>query len=311
MDTVRRSLASKGVAFDVFPSNSLFEPGQVPKNLRTFTPFRKAVEKLPVRAPLTRPSALAAPPAGAAFPTPAFAPASVAAHKEFPLRGGSAAARERMHKWMGAGGRKVDDYKTTRNHLDNYDASSMLSAWLSTGCISAREVTYELMDYEDRHGANAGTQHLYFELLWREFFRWRTREQGSRLFQSHRKWNGSEKAWRAWRDGNTANELVNALMKQLVATGYMSNRGRQIAASALINEAGVDWRRGADWFDGNLIDADVGSNYGNWAYIAGEHGLDPRGGRRFNLAKQAKQFDPSGSFRRRWAPRGRLATAAR
>ena len=40
-------------------------------------------------------------------------------------------------------------------------------------------------------------------------------------------------------------------------------------------------------------------NQGNWLYIAGR-GTDPRGGRRFNPAKQAHDHDADGSYRRMW-----------
>ena len=56
--------------------------------------------------------------------------------------------------------------------------------------------------------------------------------------------------------------LVNACMKQLSVTGYLSNRGRQIAASCLINELEGDWRYGAAWFESQLIDYDVAANWG-------------------------------------------------
>ena len=88
-------------------------------------------------------------------------------------------------------------------------------------------------------------------------------------------------------------------MNQLNRTGYLSNRARQIVASALVNELQVDWRYGAAWFEQQLIDYEVGSNWGNWQYIAGV-GADPRGGRHFNLEKQAAQFDPDGDYVRRW-----------
>jgi deoxyribodipyrimidine photo-lyase len=88
-------------------------------------------------------------------------------------------------------------------------------------------------------------------------------------------------------------------MRQLNATGYMSNRGRQIAASALIHELGLDWRCGAAYFEQQLIDYDPASNWGNWQYIAGV-GADPRGGRQFNLEKQTKMYDPDGAFINRW-----------
>jgi len=84
-----------------------------------------------------------------------------------------------------------------------------------------------------------------------------------------------------------------------VATGWMSNRGRQIAASCLVNELGLDWRYGAAFFEKHLLDFDVASNYGNWQYLAGV-GADPRGGRHFNLEKQAQQHDPQGLFVQKW-----------
>jgi deoxyribodipyrimidine photo-lyase len=88
-------------------------------------------------------------------------------------------------------------------------------------------------------------------------------------------------------------------MKQLNSTGYMSNRGRQIVASCLVNELRLDWRFGAAYFEQQLLDYDVASNWGNWQYIAGV-GMDPRGGRHFNIEKQTRQFDPEGAFIREW-----------
>ena len=92
-------------------------------------------------------------------------------------------------------------------------------------------------------------------------------------------------------------------MRQLNETGYMSNRGRQIAASALINELGLDWRCGAAYFEQQLIDYDPASNWGNWQYIAGV-GADPRGGRHFSIEKQTALYDPRGEYIARW--RGEL-----
>jgi len=88
-------------------------------------------------------------------------------------------------------------------------------------------------------------------------------------------------------------------------TGWMSNRGRQNVASFLIHELALDWRLGALWFESQLVDYDVASNWGNWAYLAGV-GNDPRGSRRFNIAKQAQTHDPAGEFVREWlSERGR------
>jgi deoxyribodipyrimidine photo-lyase len=102
-----------------------------------------------------------------------------------------------------------------------------------------------------------------------------------------------------WCNGNTPYPIVNACMKQLNSTGYMSNRGRQLVASCFVHELGLDWRYGAAYLEQQLIDYDTASNWGNWQYLAGV-GADPRGHRRFDLAKQTNIYDPKRVFIERW-----------
>ena len=97
----------------------------------------------------------------------------------------------------------------------------------------------------------------------------------------------------------TAFPLVNACMRQLNQTGFMSNRGRQIVASCLVNELQLDWRYGAAYFETQLVDYDVSSNWGNWQYLAGV-GADPRGLRRFDINKQTEMYDPELHFIKKW-----------
>jgi deoxyribodipyrimidine photo-lyase len=87
-------------------------------------------------------------------------------------------------------------------------------------------------------------------------------------------------------------------MLELLHTGYMSNRGRQNAASYLAHNLQVDWRMGAAWFESLLIDYDVSSNYGNWMYVANV-GNDPRN-RTFDTQWQAERYDPDGLYRQLW-----------
>ena len=90
-------------------------------------------------------------------------------------------------------------------------------------------------------------------------------------------------------------------MRELRATGFMSNRGRQNVASFFTKDLGCDWRIGAEYFESQLLDYDVASNWGNWNYVAGV-GPDPREGRYFNIQKQAAQYDGDQSFRKTWLP---------
>ncbi|VDI43894.1 deoxyribodipyrimidine photo-lyase [Mytilus galloprovincialis] len=94
---------------------------------------------------------------------------------------------------------------------------------------------------------------------------------------------------------------VDANMREMAATGFMSNRGRQNVASFLTKDLKLDWRMGAEWFESQLIDHDVTSNYGNWLYSAGI-GNDPREDRKFNMVKQGLDYDPDGEYVRLWVP---------
>jgi deoxyribodipyrimidine photo-lyase len=102
-----------------------------------------------------------------------------------------------------------------------------------------------------------------------------------------------------WKNGTTGDSLVDANMKELAATGFMSNRGRQNVASYLVHDLHLDWRYGAAWFEAMLVDHDPASNYGNWLYIAGV-GNDPRPFRKFNTAFQAERYDPKGEYVNTW-----------
>jgi deoxyribodipyrimidine photo-lyase len=199
----------------------------------------------------------------------------------------------------------VARYKETRNGMLGWDFSSKLSAWLSAGHLSPRYVFKQLQQYEQQRVQNDSTYWLFFELLWREFFHLHALKVGKRLFDfggvQQQKPNTVFNAakFTQWCLGKTGFDIVDACMRELNATGFMSNRGRQLVASCFVHELGLDWRYGAAYFEQQLIDFDVASNYGNWQYLAGV-GCDPRGHRQFNLQKQTQQYDPNQQFRKAW-----------
>lgn len=200
---------------------------------------------------------------------------------------------------------RLDHYKETRNGLTGWDFSSKLSPWLALGCLSPRRVWQEVNTFEQQYGANDSSYWLKFELLWREYFQWLLLGQGKRFFR----FSGLRgkrpltsfypEHFKAWVEGTTGYRGVDAAMKQLKQQGWMSNRARQWAASCLVNELSVDWRFGAAYFEEQLIDFDVASNWGNWLYLAGV-GTDPRGSRQFNLEKQLAVYDPEDTFCNYW-----------
>ncbi|MDO9519015.1 MAG: DASH family cryptochrome [Pseudohongiella sp.] len=291
---------------------TLFDLKDLPVGLEetrsSFSGFRRKAEQYPVPMPLEAPHTLPASlvdPAQSSFPDklPEWAPAS--ANDASLFGGGETTAKIHLKKYFS--GDLPRHYKDVRNELDGWENSSKMSAWLNQGCLSARRLKLTLDQYETNHGANESTQWLFVELLWREYFQWLALEIGKQLYR----FKGMAgrcpltcvhpERYQKWCNGTTPFPLVNACMRQLKQTGYLSNRGRQIAASCFVNELGLDWRYGAAWFEHQLIDYDVAVNWGNWQYIAGV-GVDPRGGRHFDLDKQTELYDADGSYRARWAP---------
>ena len=285
---------------------SLFTPETLPFSLEnmpdSFTPFRKKIEKYSTPEQIHSPlSSLPPPPVLAQTDWEAL-PLQRGTISAF--QGGEEAALKQLHYYLFDSG-QVSVYKETRNGLDGWDYSSKFSAWLAHGALSPRQVYSELKRYEREHIENDSTYWLYFELLWREFFYWQQAKHGRNWFrQTGIKGRIPENTpnphiIKQWQQGQTDNPYVNACMTQLNATGYMSNRGRQWVASYFVNELAQDWRYGAAYFEQQLIDYDVGANWGNWQYLAGV-GSDPRGQRQFNLAKQAQMYDPHGEFLALW-----------
>lgn len=287
-------------------SNHLYAPGQLPFSLEnmpdTFSPFRRKVEKY-AQVTHEQKSIDALPPmpstiTGYSLPLAA----SNALANEYLGGESSGLARLKQFLWDSDA---VANYKETRNGFDGWDFSSRFSAWLAYGCLSPRSIVRELTHYEENRIKNESTYWVFFELLWREFFHWQLSKHRKLFFyktgvQSKKlSTHYSASAMDDWINGNTGYDIVDACMRQLANTGFMSNRGRQLVASCFVHELGLDWRYGATYFEWALVDFDVASNYGNWQYLAGV-GADPRGHRQFNLDKQAQMYDSDGQFRRSW-----------
>ncbi|KAK6818837.1 hypothetical protein PG987_016290 [Apiospora arundinis] len=254
-----------------------------------------------------------------------------------PFNGGETNALVRLDHIVKSG--VVLGYKTNRNGLVGTEFSTKLSAWLALGCITGRQVHWRMVDYEDGtdeafaesegygQGENEGSKGVRFELLWRDYMRLCHKKFGAKLFHrsgfredhSH-KWKAPKKKEpgqeqsetesaedvdrilkRIW-DGTTGMGLIDATQRELLHTGYTSNRARQNVASFLAKHLNIDWRYGAEWYEMLLLDYDVSSNWANWQYVAGV-GNDPRGEARiFNPVKQAFDYDKEGTYVRRWVP---------
>jgi deoxyribodipyrimidine photo-lyase len=311
-----QALASLGIRHRAFWGSTLHEVNHLPFAIAQipalFTQFRKRTEaESTVSLPLPPPAQLPALPEIDSGNCPTLVQLGLQRPSADPraalvFKGGETAGLSRLQTYIWERDR-LRVYKQTRNGMLNPDDSSKLSPWLALGCLSARYVFAQVVQYEVERVKNDSTYWLIFELLWRDYFRWICAKHGNQVFRVSGlrnlklPWREDWPRFELWRTGQTGYPLVDASMRELLVTGFMSNRGRQNVASFLTKNLGIHWQMGAEWFESHLIDYDVCSNWGNWNYTAGI-GNDARGFRFFNIVKQSKDYDPKGEYVKHWLP---------
>ncbi|MCX8148991.1 DASH family cryptochrome [Thermaurantimonas aggregans] len=307
---IEQKVADLGIKMIGFDDHSLIAPKDLPFSIenspKVFTDFRKKVEKnLKIKPEYPKPSSINTPDEYIEkTELPTLSDLGISQNLLFdsrsavPFVGGEHEAWQRLiHYFWNT--KKLSVYKETRNGLIGTDYSSKFSVNLAHGCISARSIFWQIKKYEESVETNESTYWLFFELLWRDFFFFTAMKLKGNFFKVPRNYTPKKtKIFEKWRQGETHEPFVNANMKELLYTGFMSNRGRQNVASYLVHNLKQDWYLGAMWFESQLIDYDVCSNYGNWTYVAGI-GNDPRN-RVFNVKRQAEMYDPDGSYQNLW-----------
>ena len=299
---------------ETISTSTLYHAEDLPFSIKdipdVFTNFRKRTEKdAIVRKPFERPSAIKSPEIPIlnlpSLEELGLEKKEIDSRAAIHFKGGETEAIKRLNHYF-YDTKSLSNYKETRNGMVGADYSSKFSTWLALGCISPRFIYQEIRKYEKQFGANDSTYWMVFELLWRDFFRFMFKKHQTKFFLYQgiktEKINSkslNQKLLSLWINGTTPSDFVNANMLELKFTGFMSNRGRQNVASYFCNELNMDWRIGAAYFEEQLIDYDVSSNWGNWAYLAGV-GNDPRGHRYFNIEKQASDYDKNRAFRDLW-----------
>jgi len=289
------ALTAAGYPPRLFPGNTIVEPGEVTPagrdHYRIFSPYLRSWSAAPRRQVLNAPTAARLP--DGLDPGVPLDPARLSPG-ESPdvIPGGETAARARLQRYATATEDGAGAYADLRN-TPGRDATSRLSPALRFGCISPLETATQL-----RHAPE-----LVRQLAWRDFF---LQLLGADPSLSREDLRPPSQGWRtdpagleAWKEGRTGLPLVDAGMRQLQREGWMHGRVRMAVGSLLTRRLEIDWREGRAHFDRLLLDGDVASNAGNWQWVAGT-GTDPRRGRVLNPVRQARRFDPDGSYVRRY-----------
>jgi deoxyribodipyrimidine photo-lyase len=311
-------LWAKKIPLALFWQSTLFHIDDIPFPIRNFPDsypdFRKEADKSTrVRPPFPVPAQLQA--------DKSISPGKIPTLTELGLpdlpkpdpraamvfKGGETQGLQRLQTYFWEEDR-LREYKDTRNGMMGAGYSTKLSCWLALGCISPRHIYQEVQRYESERVKNDSTAELVTELLWRDFFRFIARKYGNRIFRTEgiRKdqqlaYSENISLFRKWVEGETGVPFVDAHMRELKQTGYLSNRGRQVVAHFLARDLKINWTFGALYFDSQQLDNDPSLNWCNWNYLLGLSN-DPRENRSFNLMAQAKKYDPQGEYVKLWLP---------
>ncbi len=332
-DAVERALRAAGVRARRFHDRLLVPPGEVRTRAggtyTVFTPFRRACEALPASAPHPAPAHLAA----HALPTPSLATLARLGFAEpasAPWPAGERAAQARLLAFVGGPGETAHGLAgyATQREMPAVRGTSRLSVDLKFGTIGIRRVHAAVMaaggaDARRRTvtsdatrgaaGSNAvacsnAAADYVAELRWRDFYAhvlWHFPhvERGCfRRAYDALAWRGDDAHFAAWCAGRTGYPIVDAGMRELLATGFVHNRVRMIVASFLTKDLLVGWQRGERHFMLHLHDGDLASNNGGWQWAAGT-GTDAAPYIRiFHPVKQGERFDPDGAYVKHWCP---------
>lgn len=193
----------------------------------------------------------------------------------------------------------VKGYSDLRN-FPAVNGTSRFGVHLRFGTMSIRKLV------EHAKGLN---ETFLNELIWRDFYHMILCNfphvgQGMSFKKAYDQieWRNSEADFDKWCKGETGYPIVDAGMRELMATGFMHNRVRMITASFLTKHLLIDWRWGEAWFAAKLLDYDLAANNGGWQWASGS-GCDAAPYFRiFNPALQTEKFDKQAVYIRKWVP---------
>ncbi len=273
----RDNRVAEAVPLHLLPGLTVHPPDLVLKSDRTpytvFTPFSRAWKSfaLPTQADLL--------PIPAQIATPKLPPGDAMPETEtlaVPFPPGEAEAQRRLAAFVEGEGAPIFRYSLDRNQLD-LEGTSQLSPYLRMGMISARQAVVASLNAiaaAPTPEAKKGTETWLNELIWREFYAAilyhfpHVRQRSFRPQYEAIPWHIDREEFAAWCAGKTGYPVVDAAMRQLLATGWMHNRARMITASFLVKDLLIDWRWGEKWFMQHLVDGDPAANNGGWQWTA-------------------------------------------
>lgn len=273
---------------------------------RVYTPYSRNWLALPKPAPVGKPSALNTPHQIISLPLPTVVHWGLAEPTATIAEPGERAARERLKRAVDG---IIQSYSAKRD-IPSAGATSCLSQDLRFGLLSIRTVYAACMKARDGADAagRAGIDVFIKELAWREFYLAIIHHFPNVLDEEFNAdwrglpWDEPGERFEMWKQGRTGFPIVDAGMRELLATGHMHNRVRMITAMFLTKDLHIDWKLGESHFMQHLLDGEIASNNGGWQWSAGT-GADAAPYFRIqNPWSQTARYDADGIYIKRWVP---------
>nr|WP_314418121.1 deoxyribodipyrimidine photo-lyase [uncultured Pseudomonas sp.] len=312
---VADALDAKGIGFHRHLDQLLFQPGSVLTKTGTyfqvFSQFRKVCYErlhtgLPPIVATPRPQAqLTIARDAIAQSVSGFAPPDETLRALWPA--GEDEARQRLARFADE---QIHYYKEERD-LPAKPGTSQLSPYLAAGVISPRQCLHAalLSNNGEFESGSVGCATWISELIWREFYKHIlvgyprvSRHRAFRADTEFLPWRDAPQELAAWKEGRTGIPIIDAAIRQLLATGWMHNRLRMVVAMFLTKNLLIDWREGERFFMQHLIDGDLAANNGGWQWSSSTGTDSVPYFRIFNPLSQSERFDPEGRFIKHWLP---------
>lgn len=211
-------------------------------------------------------------------------------------------------------------------------STTLLSPFLHFGALSVREFYWQVQDVVESYGKGASSPptSLTGQLIFRDMYFAAQAATGAKFTQMSGnphcrfipwhlpsqvdphtglvtdKYNVDsaevEKWFQRWKQGVTGFPWIDALMRQLIHTGWMHHLGRHSVACFLTRGGCyIDWERGAEVFEVHLLDHEPACNAGNWQWLSCT-AFFSQYFRCYSPISFGQKWDENGDLIRKWVP---------